>query len=279
MSIKFKHAILVAMLIAAALPLGGRGIAQTPTPAAQPPAPATQPPPPKAPDRMVYVPAGNFTIGCVRKIQRRCDKDEMPARQIYLDAYFIDAYEVTNQEYSKCVSAGACTKKDPRNGFDDPQQPVGGVTWFQSISYCSFAGKRLPTEAEWEKAARGTDARSYPWGNQAPSCDLAVFDNKKSDGCGKGATWPVGSMQAGKSPYGAFDMAGNVWEWVNDWYSVDYYNWMPDKNPKGPDIGQYRVFRGGAWESPYYYLRSSYRVKIMPDYQHHHIGFRCAKNP
>lgn len=233
---------------------------------------------PKPPNRMTLIEAGKFTMGCVKSIQRRCDKDELPAREVYLDAYYIDTYEVTNEEYALCVAAGACTKPYQRKGFDAPKQPVGGVTWFQASAYCSWVGKRLPTEAEWEKAARGTDARTYPWGNTRPDCGRAVMYSAGKDGCGRGTTWEVGSKPDGQSPYGVQDMAGNVWEWVNDWYSVDYYSYAPLSNPKGPERGLYRVFRGGSWETGNYYLRSCYRVKITPDYKHHHIGFRCAKS-
>ena len=167
--------------------------------------------PQRPPERMVFVPAGHFIMGCVKKIERRCDHDEMPPRTVYLDAYFIDTYEVTNLEYAQCVAAGGCTRPFPREDFDHPKQPVGGVTWFQAASYCSWVGKRLPTEAEWEKAARSTDARTYPWGNEYPDCTKAIFYYDRQDGCGTYRTWNVGSKPAGVSPYGAHDMAGNVW--------------------------------------------------------------------
>jgi formylglycine-generating enzyme required for sulfatase activity len=272
---KIKRTVLMVLLTITILPIGAGDMARG-TDAPAPPSGGT-PRQPDAPSGMVLVPAGKFIMGCLRK-QRFCDKDEFPSHEVYLDGYFIDAYEVTNEDYTRCVAAGACQKPLPREGFDGPKQPVGGVSWFMATAYCSFVGKRLPAEAEWEKAARGADGRTYPWGNQAPNCDLAVFYYKKEDGCGTGATWPVGSKPAGKSPYGAYDMAGNVWEWVNDWYSVDYYKWGPDNNPKGPELGQYRVFRGGSWENMFFYTRSTFRVKMPPDFRHNHIGFRCARN-
>ena len=179
---------------------------------------------------------------------------EAPQHTVYLDAYSIDKYEVANARYQACVDAGGCTAPhDPSSAtrtsyYGNPDYagyPVINVDWGQAETFCAWEGKRLPTEAEWEKAARGTDGRIYPWGNQNPTCDLAngVVQGKRC----VGDTSPVGSYAAGASPYGVMDMAGNVWEWVNDWYDENYYSHSPASNPPGPATGDTRVLRGGSW--------------------------------
>jgi len=155
---------------------------------------------------MVLVPAGEFVMGS------EAGPSERPVRRVFLDAYYIDTYEVTNGLYGKFLQA--TRRHEPRYWKDarvnDPNQPVVGVTWYDAEAYCHWSGKRLPTEAEWEKAARGTDGRISPWGNQWDSARASTSDG------GSGKLSPVGSYEAGKSPYGAYDMAGNVWEWVAD---------------------------------------------------------------
>jgi formylglycine-generating enzyme required for sulfatase activity len=246
------------------------------------------------PPGMVLVPAGEFIMGmsaddalkeCRKFYGDKCGSEgplnEGPVHKVYLDAYSIDKREATQEDYDKCVAAGKCKANNKHDGFTGPRQPVVGVTWDDAKSYCSWAGKRLPTEAEWEKAARGPDGRMYPWGNE--------FDGKKANFCDKNcssefAAWddgyaktaPVGSYPSGASPYGALDMAGNVWEWTADWYQDDYYKNSPAKNPKGPDTGAYRVLRGGSWFDTTYDLRVAGRVYAYPPIQFFNIGFRCA---
>jgi formylglycine-generating enzyme required for sulfatase activity len=218
---------------------------------------------------MVYVPEGEFLMGS--EDQDAWDR-EKPEHTVYLDAYWISKHPVTNQEYRACVEAGEC--RDPGNtqDYSDPAyeaHPVRYVNWHDAQTYCEWAGGRLPTEAEWEKAARGTDGRRYPWGDENPTCSLANYS-----GC-VDETTPVGSTPAGASPYGALDMAGNVWEWVADWYADDYYSRALDENPSGPDSGDYRVLRGGSWGVNEWYLRVSNRLGRYPGNWYNNNGFRC----
>ena len=248
----------------------------------------TRAPGQKAGGPMVLVPAGEFWMGCNEQVDNQCEADEKPYHQVYLDAFYIDQYEVTNGEYLECFQAGACrppeyndSSSDYRfggkegkfyRGFEAARQPAVGVSWEDARSYCGWAGKRLPTEAEWEKAARGTDGRKYPWGNQLPTCSLANFAD-----CPEDKTWTVGSKPAGASPYGALDMAGNVWEWVADWYGENYYLSSPGQNPPGAGSGTLRVLRGGSWNHYAELERASNRVRVVPDYRSGHHGFRCAR--
>ena len=150
--------------------------------------------------------------------------------------------------------------------------PVVNVTWYQADAFCTWIGARLPTEAEWENAARGMDGRIYPWGDQVPTQELANFAENVGD------TTPVGSYLAGASPYGVMDMAGNVWEWMNDWYDSDYYSQSSSENPQGPATGEYRVLRGGSWYGYDYNVRSALRNYRGPDYWDSLVGFRCARS-
>ncbi len=219
---------------------------------------------------MVYVPAGEFLMGSP---DGEGDADERPQHTVYLDAYYIDKYEVTNAQYRLCFEAGVCDRP-PRSWdvsmFKPLKQPVVGVSWYDAAAYCRWAGARLPTDAEWEKAARGTDGRRYPWGNQDPHCELA-----NGWGC---EGWPdtVGSYPAGASPYGALDMAGNVGEWIADWYDPDYYATSPDRNPLGPETGKWRVVRPGRYQVQWRHLRSANRYSMHPAAADVGIGFRCA---
>ena len=219
---------------------------------------------------MVFVPAGEFTMGS------QIMPAEQPTHTVNLNAFWIDTYEVTNALYHKCVEAGACQPpQNTSNGdYDDPAYgnfPVVQVIWADADQYCRWAGKHLPTEAEWEKAARGTDARIYPWGN---TFDPALVNSAYNTNL---KTTAVGSFPGGASPYGAMDMAGNVWEWVADWYAVNYYALYQRNNPKGPSTGQYRVVRGGSWLGDASRSRASLRFGFTPITSHFDLGFRCAK--
>jgi serine/threonine-protein kinase len=224
---------------------------------------------------LVYVPAGEFAMG-TKMDAKTGSMYERPMHTVYLDAYWIDQHEVTKAQYAKCIAAGAC--REPELSFSNwsryPDYPVDYINWKDADAYCRWAGRRLPTEAEWEKAARGTDDRIYPWGNAEPTPKLLNFDNAYKD------TTPVGCFSpAGDSPYGAWDMAGNVEEWVNDWYQRDYYTISPASNPPGPESGDGRVQRNGKWDSPSYGVRVTYRWGTNPEYSTDGFGFRCAVSP
>ncbi len=218
---------------------------------------------------LVYVPEGEFEMG-----SEDGESDERPVHTIYLDAFWIDQTEVTNAQYNACVQSGACEQPyiDDSN-YDD--HPVVYVGWYDAQDYCEWAGRRLPTEAEWEKAARGTDSRTYPWG-ETISCSQANYG-----GCGDfPQTSPVGYYgEKGASPYGVYDMAGNVWEWTADWYGNNYYQGSPSSNPTGPDSGSSRVLRGGFWGSNKWKARSAFRNFYNPDFSNNFNGFRCARSP
>lgn len=223
---------------------------------------------------MVYVPEGSFEMG-----SEKGQQDEKPVRQIYLDSYWIDKYEVTNAQYALCVEDIGCTEPIHTNSYSQPQYfynptfgnyPVVYITWEQALDYCTWAGGDLPTEAQWEKAARGTDGRIYPWGNTAP-------DTRKANYGVGNDTMVVGSYPDSASPYGALDMAGNAWEWVRDWYWT--YDASETKNPVGPDSGISRVLRGGWWDTQTKFLRTSYRVSGLPTTTYYNYGVRCVQSP
>ena len=225
---------------------------------------------------MVLVPAGEFTMGSPTG-----DPDERPLHQVYLDSFLIDTYEVTVGQYAAFLQeTGNHPPSDWKamNQFSHQKRPVSNVDWADAAAYCKWAGKRLPTEAEWEKAARGTDGRLYPWGNEPPTPRHANYEQAGSNS--HGALAPVGSFEAGKSPYGLYDMAGNAWEWVSDWYDHGYYQASQPKNPEGPPTGGFKVIRGGSWNSSSRVLRSSDRYWDPPSFRSQYFpGFRCVKKP
>jgi formylglycine-generating enzyme required for sulfatase activity len=227
-------------------------------------------------DGMVLVPSGAFRRGCNSVVDSECSSDESPYKTITLSAFKIDKTEVTVSAYKACVNAGECSAPNTGNscnwnvsGRED--HPINCVDWAQANAYCAWAGKRLPTEAEWEKAARGTDGRKYPWGNQAIDCTKANYS-----GC-VGSTTSVGDYPSGASPDGALDMGGNVWEWVTDWYDSGYYATSPTTDPEGPSSGQYRVLRGGSWSRLPADARASNRLRDSPGFRFEDLGFRCAQ--
>ena len=255
---------------------------------------------------MVFIPAGEFIMGCEGT---ECTVDVWPGpypdfmvQTVYLDEYWIDKTEVTIRQYQMCVAEGACRPYEMNNippqgkeYFTDPKYanyPVINVSWFKARDYCEWAGRRLPTEAEWEKAARGTDGRKYPWGNEKYSQDLAnmcdidcppspkgIIANPNFDD-GYAGPAPVGSYPEGASPYGLLDMAGNVWEWTSTAAELYPYD-ANDGRESQYDIADgskwpERILRGGPWSGGYAYLRSSYRYRAPATYSNFNMGIRCA---
>jgi len=262
---------------------------------------------------LVLVPAGNFLMGVTRADEDllysncpKCDTTsfhDAPQRSIYLDAYWIDKTEVTVAQFAKFVNDTGTITTAKKQGWSwtfNPsinnltqvsgrdwlhpqgnlisigeygQHPVVNVSWNDANAYCAWTGRRLPSEAEWEKAARGTDGRLFPWGNNLPTTQLANVNGLTN-------TLPVGSYPNGASPYGALDMTGNVWEWTSSYYQDDYYTAMPENNPSGPESGTNRIVRGGSWGSfvniELVYLSSAFRFSDSPGYSSDLLGFRCA---
>lgn len=233
----------------------------------------------QGPSAAVPVPAGPFIMGSDLGAA-----DERPVHAVDVARFRLDRHEVTNARYRRCVEAGTCTRPALPGShrraryFDDPafdDHPVIFVSWAQADTFCRFVGGRLPTEAEWEKSARGAapDRREYPWGDAPPDCTLANLGGVA--GC-VGDTDRVGRRPAGASPFGALDLAGNVWEWVADWYAPDYYRVSPASDPRGPAAGSLKVLRGGCWESGASSLRVSCRKAELPAAWADNVGFRCA---
>jgi formylglycine-generating enzyme required for sulfatase activity len=227
---------------------------------------------------MVFVPAGDFSMG-----MRKGAANERPEHIVYLDAYWIDQTEVTNEMYRRCVDDGWCTPPQKRSSATRPDYfnnpafnsfPVIYVDWQQAKEYCEWAGRRLPTEAEWEKAARGTDGQDFPWGNQQARIDLLNFNGELGD------TTSVGGYPDGASPYLGLDMAGNVFEWVSDCFDSNYYRYSPRQNPSGPaDCDhQHRVIRGGySWRVPPHESPGiGDRLNQVETATGSDLGFRCA---
>jgi len=232
---------------------------------------------------MVLVPAGTFQMGAV-KGDLYAETQEKPNHPVDLDAYYIDKFEVTNALYQACAEAGACKPPIQTDSWTHfkyygiptyADYPVVYVNWNMANAYCAWRGSRLPTEAEWEKAAHGTDPHLYPWGDTEPACQVVNYKGLR--GCDNDIR-EVGSKQDGKSPYGVYDMAGNVWEWVGDWYSQAYYSISPITNPPGPTSGLGKVVRGGSWNSSEDDIRISKRRSLPLTHNTYDLGFRCAQN-
>lgn len=227
----------------------------------------------------VYIPSSEFQMGSLEGDLNAGD-EEKPRHPVHLRAYWIDRTEVTNAMYARCVLAGDCQppkevySKTRAHYYDAPEfsdYPVVYVSWYDASAYCKWAGRRLPSEAEWEKAARGVDGRLYPWGDQPPGREQANFNSQIGD------TSRVGSHPAGASPYGVLDMAGNAAEWVSDWYEEAYYKVSAYTNPVGPADGEFKVLRGGSWFNQLRSMQAAFRLWNYPDLRSDTIGFRCAR--
>lgn len=233
----------------------------------------------QAPKGMIFIPGGEFLRGRSHALPDDGLKwwpellsDDRPARRISVDAFYVDTYEVTTTEYARFILN---TRQKPPYNWGSPNppggkenHPVSGVSWFDAQAYCRWAGKRLPTEAEWERAARGLpEGHMYPWGERKPSKKDARFDTVEGPG-------PVGQFAA--NGFGLYDIAGNVWEWCQDWYEREYYAQAPEKNPLGPRKGMYKVIRGGSWADVDKYLTTAYRSWARPAEETPTVGIRCA---
>lgn len=252
---------------------------------------------------LVHIPAGTFLMG-----SGKSEKNERPERKVQLSAYWIDQTELTASRFARFAEAtqhrttaeaekwawvwddslnkgkgGWRREKDvswrnPSGKGSDwkamPEQPVSQVSWTDADAYCRWAGRRLPTEAEWERAARGDDGRKYAWGNERDPKRANLHGGED----GFPGVAPVGRFPQGASPFGVLDMAGNVWEWVTDWYHPQAYKTMAAKDPKGPAKGTRRVVRGAAWGSPIDWATTTNRYDRLPPYRNNKIGFRCAQD-
>ena len=246
-----------------------------------------------AKDEMVRIPAGWFLMGSDKKVDRSAYQPEFPQRKVYLDDYDIDKYEVTTVQYLKFVLA---TDRPPLldwqydgGNFQESMasHPVMHVSWHDADAYCKWAGKRLPTSAEWEKAARGEDGRIYPWGNQPAGLSRANFGRTGLSGPVRDRPerlllYPpiisVDKYENAVSPYGVYQMSGNVAEWTADWYDPNYYKTAPDRNPKGPERGTQKAFRGGGWVDSTPSVRPAQRNGADPTMKMNWLGFRCARD-
>jgi gamma-glutamyl hercynylcysteine S-oxide synthase len=247
------------------------------------------------PAPMVTVPPGWFLMGTALKhtgsygLARPFDDTEQPQRRIWLDAFDIDRDEVSLSEYLHFLTGQHVLPSEELQrliwhtvsvhflpDYVLARWPAFYVSWNEAAEFCREQGKRLPTEAEWEKAARGTQANVFPWGSKNPGPDLAVFGKHHAHEIPLVAA--VDSGVEGRSPYGARHMAGNIAEWVEDWYGIDYYTRMPERNPSGPASGRYKSIRGGSWKSSPSLLRTATRNGAVPDQRVATVGFRCARS-
>ncbi|HPS29311.1 MAG TPA: SUMF1/EgtB/PvdO family nonheme iron enzyme [bacterium] len=257
----------------------------------------------KLPDvPVVEIPDGVFYMGCNHYVDDYCNEAEDPYHMVYLSPYLINTQEVTVKEYLYCIDSGQCSDKvedgshyrtyDINNRCNigserELDQPANCVNYYGAEAFCKFMGGRLPTEAQWEKAARGgcefyenceEDTPMFPWGNDQASCQYAVIVDVNSGiaGCETGGTFPVGSKPDGISPYGLYDMAGNVWEWCSDWFGSDYYTNSPSEDPIGPETGIEKILKGGSCNFSWVGVRSSYRYNVAPSLNYTFGGFRCV---
>lgn len=241
------------------------------------------------PNEQVLIEGGTFWMGCDEENNAGfgCRLSELPRHEVNLNTYLIDRYEVTNGQYQLCVDAGVCQAQRPipaglyaETGQSDSvaNYPVTNINYEDAKTYCSFVDKRLPTEAEWEMAARGSGETVFPWGNENPDCTQANSINPLNATACVGGIMPVGSYPSGSSSYGVMDMSGNVWEWVADVYDSDYYANSPAENPTGPESGSEYVVRGGGFSGNWSYLRNSARSYDLGFYSGADLGFRCAQD-
>ncbi len=240
----------------------------------------------------VTVPAGAFAMGCAPDAGSHCARDQQPVHTVHLDEFLIDRTEVTVAQYRQCVDEDACSAEgltgSGKEGKDldrlncnwneagRSNHPINCVSWSQAQTFCRWAGGALPTEAQWERAARGDDGRLYPWGTNRATCTEAVMKSDEGPACGRGLTWQAGSHPAGASPHGVLDLAGNVREWVQDWYQAQQYDDPTSDNPPGPAVGKERVVRGGGWPDGPDGLRATTRAHLHPDRRATDLGFRCV---
>ncbi len=298
--------LLLSLLAAAGCPASRPAKPVAPPPTALPPATVKLLPGDSRDDAtMAQIAAGPFLRGSP---PGQGEEDERPQRVITLAAYAIDRYPVTVAQYRRCVAAKACGVPDSEKGCNwggappapaaagsgedaapapapaskpvsREDHPVNCVSWSQAQSYCAWVGKRLPTEAEWEKAARGSDGRFFPWGNEDPTCERANYALGEEKYCiPGGGTASARSYERSASPFGVVQMAGNVYNWVSDWHDREYYAVSPEQNPTGAAVGKYRVVRGGSWFSRAADLRLTMRGLIPPQASFNYVGFRCARS-
>ena len=228
----------------------------------------------QTPEGMVYIPEGYFEMGS----SSLGSEDEGPSHFVYTSGFYIDQFEVSNSDYEKFMLATGHPQpkywEDER--FNDPNSPVVGVNWSDAMAYARWLGRRLPSEAEWEKAARGTDGRSFPWGGKWDKGFFFYFVNIYGESDNYPYTAPVDYYKSGMSPFGVFNMAGNVWEWCQDWYQKEYYRYSPERNPEGPQTGRKKVLRGGSWANEIEGVRVTRRARNHPSIKNEIYGFRTV---